>query len=196
MQRQPASLVSITEEMTMLRWTIILALSLCGPSAAADARKSKPKVSIETSSRSPTPAGPRGPEALGRKQYGQASFYASKFNNRKMADGRRLNPNANIAASKTLPLGTTARITNLQNGKSVTVRVQDRGPFVPGRVVDVTPRVADALGMRKQGVVPVVVAPITLPHPDGSVRLGDGAAESTPAEVREAMDTTRQLMIR
>lgn len=180
----------------MLPWIIILALSLCGPSAAANARKSKPDVSCDTSSRSSMPASPRGSEALGRKQYGQASFYASKFNNRKMADGRRLNPNANIAASKTLPLGTTARITNLQNGKSVTVRVQDRGPFVPGRVVDVTPRVADALGMRKQGVVPVVVAPITLPHPDGSVRLGEGAAESTPAEVREAMDTTRQLMIR
>lgn len=180
----------------MLPWIIILALSLCGSSAAANARKSKPDVSSDTSSRSSMPASPRGSEALGRKQYGQASFYASKFNNRKMADGRRLNPNANIAASKTLPLGTTARITNLQNGKSVTVRVQDRGPFVPGRVVDVTPRVADALGMRKQGVVPVVVAPITLPHPDGSVRLGEGAAESTPAEVREAMDTTRQLMIR
>src|SRR5262249_52036380 len=54
----------------------------------------------------------------GRKQKGRASYYAKHFTDRKMADGHRFDPNANVAASKTLPLGTTAKVTNLQNGRS------------------------------------------------------------------------------
>ena len=96
----------------------------------------------------------------GRKQKGRASYYADRFANRKMANGNRFNPNSDTAASKTLPLGTTAKVTNVQNGKSATVKVEDRGPYVDGRVVDLTPKVADELDMRKQGVAPVIVAPI------------------------------------
>ena len=81
----------------------------------------------------------------GRNQVGRASYYARQFANRKMAGGNRLDLNADTAASKNLPLGTTAKITNVQNGKSATVRVEDRGPFIDGRVVDVTPAVADQL---------------------------------------------------
>ena len=77
-----------------------------------------------------------------------------------MADGHELNPQANVAASKTLPLGTTAKVINLENGKSATVRVADRGPFVAGRVMDVTFKVARELDIGKQGVVPVEVKPI------------------------------------
>ena len=77
-----------------------------------------------------------------------------------MADGNHMNQQANIAASKTLPLGTTAKVINLQNGKSATVRVEDRGPFVAGRVMDVTFKVAQELDIRKHGVVPVEVKPI------------------------------------
>ena len=65
----------------------------------------------------------------GRKQKGHVSYYAHRFNNRKMADGRRFDPNAAVAASKTLPLGTTAKVTNLANGRSATVTVEDRGPW-------------------------------------------------------------------
>ena len=71
---------------------------------------------------------------------------------RKMADGDHMNQQANIAASKTLPLGTTAKVINLQNGKSATVRVEDRGPFVAGRVMDVTIKVAQELDIRKHGL--------------------------------------------
>src|SRR5579862_8617920 len=77
----------------------------------------------------------------GRKEKGRASFYAHHFDNRKMANGKPFNPNTNVAASKTLPLGTTARVTNLDNGKTATVHVEDRGPYIDGRVVDVTPKV-------------------------------------------------------
>jgi peptidoglycan lytic transglycosylase len=64
----------------------------------------------------------------GRKQQGRVSYYSSYFTHRKMADGQPMSPQSNVAASKTLPLGTTAKVTNLQNGKSATVKVEDRGP--------------------------------------------------------------------
>lgn len=122
----------------------------------------------------------------GRAQKGRASFYAHHFANRKMANGKRFNPNTNVAASKTLPLGTTARVTNLDNGRSATVRVEDRGPFVEGRVVDLTPKVAGELDIHKAGVAPVVVAPIAVPQKNGEVKLGAGAADASPQEVAKA----------
>jgi rare lipoprotein A len=128
----------------------------------------------------------------GRKQFGRVSYYAQHFNNRKMADGNRFNPNGDTAASKTLPLGTTAKVTNVQNGRSATVKIEDRGPFVAGRVVDVTPKVADQLDIRKQGVSQVIVAPIAVPQSDGAVKLGAGAAaaETSPDEVAKAAKET------
>ena len=129
----------------------------------------------------------------GRKQKGKASFYGREFTNRKMADGNRMNPNAGIAASKTLPLGSVAKVTNLDNGKTATVKIEDRGPYVNGRVVDLAPKVADQLDIKQKGVGSVEVKPITLPQPDGSVKLGAGAAEATPKEVQNAVDATKQL---
>jgi rare lipoprotein A len=103
-----------------------------------------------------------------------------------MADGAQFNPNSNTAASRTLPLGTTAKVTNLQNGRSTLVQVQDRGPRAHGRIMDVAPKVADQLGMQKAGEVPVVIAPIVVSQPDGAVSLGAGAAEVSPREVAAA----------
>jgi rare lipoprotein A len=110
-----------------------------------------------------------------------------------MADGRRFDPNSNVAASKTLPIGTTAKVTNLRNGKSATVRVEDRGPFVDGRVVDLTPKVANELKIREAGVAPVAVAPIAVPQPDGGVKLGAGATDATPEEIARATEQTAEL---
>ncbi len=137
------------------------------------------------------PVAPHGPvDHSGRKQKGRASYYAQHFNNRKMANGNRFNPNSDVAASKTLPLGTTAKVTNLQNGKSALVHVEDRGPYVNGRVVDLAPKVADQLDMKKAGVTPVEVAPVAVPQPDGAVKLGAGAAEASPQEVANATEAT------
>lgn len=113
----------------------------------------------------------------GKARRGKASYYGGKFKGRKMADGTPMNPNANAAASKTLPLGTTARVTNLESGKSAVVEIRDRGPYVPERIVDVTPKVAEKLDMKEDGVAPVVVKPISVPQPDGSVKPGVGATE-------------------
>jgi len=112
----------------------------------------------------------------GRPQRGRASYYGREFNGRKMANGRPFNPDSNVAASRSLPLGTVARVKNRQSGRETTVKVEDRSPYVPGRILDVAPRAADDLDMRRQGVAPVVVEPVAVPQPDGSVRPGAGAA--------------------
>jgi rare lipoprotein A len=112
----------------------------------------------------------------GRKRFGKASFYARMFAGRKMADGNRMRPTGNNAASLTLPLGTTAQVTNLQTGKTAVVTIQDRGPYVDGRIVDLSPATAKQIGLdRHTGVTEVEVAPITVPQPDGHIKLGDGA---------------------
>jgi len=117
----------------------------------------------------------------GRERVGKASFYAKMFDGRKMADGTPMSPHGNNAASKTLPLGTTAKVTNLETGKSAVVTIRDRGPYVAGRIVDLSPATAQKIGLSKsQGVVPVAVAPIVVPLADGKVKLG--AAVATPTE--------------
>lgn len=99
-----------------------------------------------------------------------------------MADGTPMNPHAAIAASRTLPLGTKARVTNLENGKSSVVEIKDRGPYVDGRIVDLSPKIAQQLGMKEQGVAPVEVAPIAVPQADGSMKPGAGALGSAIAD--------------
>ena len=74
----------------------------------------------------------------------------------KTASGQRANPGGMTAAHRTLPFGTMVRVTNRRNGKSVTVRINDRGPFVRGRVIDVTPAAARALAF--SGLAPVSLA--------------------------------------
>lgn len=111
----------------------------------------------------------------GRPQRGRASYYGPGFNGRKMANGRPFNPDSRVAASRSLPLGTVARVKNRQSGRETTVKVEDRGPYVPGRILDVAPRAADDLGMREEGVAPVVVEPVAVPQPGGSVRPGVAA---------------------
>ena len=119
----------------------------------------------------------------GRKESGVASIYAHAFDGRTMADGQRYEPQGTAAASKTLPLGTVAKVTNLQTGQSTEVTIKDRGPFVDGRVVDLSPHTATAIGLsREQGVTPVIVAPVSVPQTDGSVKAGAGAAAATVAD--------------
>lgn len=129
----------------------------------------------------------------GRKETGRASFYASKFAGRKMADGRKMNPNHNVAASKTLPLGTTTKVTQLETGKTTIVTIQDRGALVGSRVIDVSPKAAKQLGLERQGFASVEVSPITVPQKDGGVKLDAGAAEASPQEVQRAVETTKAL---
>lgn len=94
-------------------------------------------------------------EAQGKtegKSQGVASFY---WQGSKTASGEKFDPKELTAAHPTLPFGTRLRVTNQHTGRSVTVRVNDRGPYVPGRVVDVSYSAAEALGMVNRGVAPV-----------------------------------------
>lgn len=129
--------------------------------------------------KAPAPAASKA-DLSGAKRVGKASFYAQKFAGRKMADGQRMNPHDDNAASKTLPLGTTAKVTNLETGRSATVTIQDRGPYVKGRIVDLSPSTAQQIGItRDEGVAKVEVAPIEVPMPDGSVKPGAAAKVAT-----------------
>ncbi|MFC3123881.1 septal ring lytic transglycosylase RlpA family protein [Pseudoroseomonas globiformis] len=104
---------------------------------------------------------PRPVSAGGPAQRGEASFYHDKFDGRTMANGETFDQDSDSAASKTLPLGTKARVTNLENGKSAVVTIEDRGPFVDGRVVDVSKSTAHKLDMVNDGTAPVEVRPLT-----------------------------------
>ena len=99
---------------------------------------------------------------LGQQQQGAASYYGSEFNGRRMANGRRFDPHSTSVAHRTLPFGTKILITNLGNGRSATAIVEDRGPFVRGRIIDLSPRLAEHLGMITQGVAQVEVTPVEL----------------------------------
>ena len=99
-------------------------------------------------------------DLTGRKRVGIASVYARRFAGKKMADGTRMDPHDDNAASKTLPLGTEAKVTNLKTGQSATVTIQDRGPYVKDRIVDLSPATAEKIGITpKKGITKVEVAP-------------------------------------
>lgn len=118
------------------------------------------------------------PDHTGKKRIGKASYYHSMFDGRKMANGQRFDADGANAASRTLPLGTIARVTNLANGKSAIVAIHDRGPYVADRIVDLSPKTAADIGIRQQGVARVEVAPISVPLPNGRLLIGDAARDA------------------
>ena len=123
-------------------------------------------------------------DRTGRKQTGKASIYSRQFQGQRMANGRRFDHRGNAAASKSLPLGTVAKVTNIDNGRTSIVTVEDHGPYVDGRTLDVTHSTAEQLGItEKAGLAPVVVAPVAVPQPDGTVKPGAGALPG-PATAR------------
>ena len=91
------------------------------------------------------------------KQHGTASYYSDRLSHNKAADGSIYHRDDLTAASMTLPLGTKAKVVNKANGRSVMVRVTDRGPHKRGRIIDGSKKAADQLGMKHAGVVPVEV---------------------------------------
>lgn len=94
---------------------------------------------------------------IGYRETGKASFYSMKFQFRKTAGGDRFNQLAMTAAHKTLPFGTILLVTNLENGKSVRVVVNDRGPFIKGRIIDLTRAAFAKIGDTDQGIISVKI---------------------------------------
>jgi rare lipoprotein A len=95
--------------------------------------------------------------STGFAQRGLASWYGGKFHGRLTSNGERYNMYGRTAAHKTLPFNTYVLVTNLQNGRKTTVRINDRGPFVRGRIIDLTYTSAHELSMVEDGVVPVKI---------------------------------------
>jgi rare lipoprotein A len=150
------------------------AATVLAPDAGAEARSAVPDT---TSSRPVREYGTAAIDWSGLARTGEASFYADEFAGRTMADGTAMDPQGDNAASRTLPLGTTARVTNLKTGQQAVVTIQDRGPYVQGRIVDLSPSTARKVGITKDmGVARVEVAPIAMP------KTGEGrkAASTRP----------------
>jgi rare lipoprotein A len=105
--------------------------------------------------RSPTPV-----ELPPGGQVVKASYYGPGFSGRRTASGERFNPNGMTAASKTLPIGSVVQVTNPENGRSVNVRINDRGPYVRGRGLDLSKGAARRIGLTQKGVARVQVTPV------------------------------------
>jgi len=110
----------------------------------------------------------------GQSQTGKASFYADKFEGHSTASGEKYKHNKLTAAHKTLPFGTVVRVTNLANGNTVEVIINDRGPYVDGRIIDLSKSAAEKLAFTNLGVTDVKVE---------VVDAGDGKSKSQPVTI-------------
>lgn len=89
----------------------------------------------------------------GWSQQGEISYYAEKFHGRRTASGKRFDKNAFTAAHRSLPFGTKVEVTNLANGKTVIVEINDRGPYSEDRILDLSPAAARKIGLIGRGTV-------------------------------------------
>lgn len=94
-------------------------------------------------------------DPAGFRQVGLASWYGPGFHGRLTASGERFDQNEFTAAHRRLPLGSEVKVTNLENGRSITVEINDRGPYVDGRVIDLSRAAARRLGMVEDGIAKV-----------------------------------------
>ena len=122
--------------------------------------------------------------AKGYRERGRASWYGTKFHGKHTANGEVYNMYAMSAAHKTLPLPSYAKVTNLDNGRSVIVRVNDRGPFVPGRIIDLSYTAAQKLGYIDKGTARVEVVAL---DPDTLPSAGETLAVEKDVAAREAL---------
>ncbi len=117
--------------------------------------------SLAQSSAPPAAAAPAASAAAGDVQQGKLAWYGRKFAGRRTASGEPFNPDALTMAHKTLPFGTRVKVTNPANGRSVVLRVNDRGPTQADRVGDVSLAAARRLGMTRSGVIDAQLAVVS-----------------------------------
>jgi rare lipoprotein A len=124
-----------------------------GLALAADGAK-PPTPAVTPPVANPAPAAPA-PVTAPAAESGLAAVYSDRLQGKKTASGERYDRNALTAAHKTLPFGTQVKVTNTSNQKEVTVRINDRGPTQAGRILDISPRAAKALGISPKGMAEV-----------------------------------------
>ncbi len=130
-----------------LLFTILYLFVSCAPSPRYSSSKGRKSNSSTRSSSKKTSKKVAGRHALS----GHASWYGPGFQGKKTANGERFNMHAMTAAHKTLPFGTKVEVTAVKTGKKVVVRINDRGPFIKGRVIDLSKKAAKKLGILKSG---------------------------------------------
>ena len=104
------------------------------------------------------------PKLRGEIWYGTASWYGKKFHGKKTSNGEKYNKNDLTAAHRYLPFNTKVKVTNLQNKKSIVVRINDRGPFVEDRIIDLSEEAAERIDLRNKGISYIklqIVTPIS-----------------------------------
>jgi rare lipoprotein A (peptidoglycan hydrolase) len=137
-----------------------LALAACSPApiylSTPGQAAEKPEKEKEKAIEEPGAASPSGEWTL-LTSHGVASYYGREFHGRRTANGEKFDMNAMTAAHRTLPFGTVVRVTNPANNKSVRVRINDRGPFVSGRDIDLSYAAAKAIGLLSVGPVKIEI---------------------------------------
>jgi rare lipoprotein A len=129
-------------------------------------------------------------ERLVQRQ-GKASYYDDSFQGKKTATGEKFSQEKMTAASKDLPLGSRVTVTNKENGKSVNVEVNDRGPHVKGRVIDLSRKAATEIGItRKEGLAPVKVQARPSSQPTEELKQAVGEKAAGPGGIEEAQDSS------
>jgi rare lipoprotein A len=158
---------------------VLTAKTMQTPNRAAKAAREPVRIKAETPPRPQAPAAEgaatvpeNAPANAGPGETGHASWYDLKS---RTASGEPMDANALTAAHRTLPLGTRVEVANLDNGRAVVVRINDRGPFIEGRIIDVSKAAAKALGMIGAGVAQVSVSPV-----DESGSTESAASETRP----------------
>lgn len=167
---------------SMLKAAVATAIITLG-TATVGAEEPRPQPKVETA--------PDGEATV--VQEGKASFYGDRFHGRATANGERFDQNRPTAASRDLPLGTTATVTNPENGREIEVRVNDRGPYVGGRVIDLSRKAAEDLEIVDEGVAEVRIEQKPSEQPDAKARekVEEKAEELAEPEPRAGADRRR-----
>jgi peptidoglycan lytic transglycosylase len=152
-------------------------------SAPSTAPAPQPMSTVAPASQA-TPGQELGPSS--RTQEVKASWYGPSLAGHKTTSGKHYDPEGLTAASKTLPIGSVVKVSNPRNGKSVNVRIDDRGPFVRGRSLDLSHHAAKSLGILHKGVTQVKVQKIT--PPSAASRSGGPSPQANAGKEDKASD--------
>lgn len=159
----------------LLAFAATVVLSACGPAATVSAHTHDASVA-----------------GSGHELVGDASWYGPGFAGRLTASGEVFDPSELTAAHKTLPFNTRVRVTNLTNGRTVVVRINDRGPFKPGRVIDLSRAAAERIGLVRAGIAPVRLELLT---GDGATWAAATWAGLAPYAVRSSRHRPGRLLL-
>jgi len=174
--------------------SLTLVATGCRPHVQVAYQPPPPTNSARTPARSSASTEVEPSNAHGKSAYtevGIASWYGVNYNHRNAADGSIYDENGMTAAHRTLPMGSLVRVTDIATGRQVTVRITDRGPFAPNRVIDLSKGAAQAIGLYRQGISKVRIEAVSLPSSDPAghwcVQTGAFKTEAGALDLKAAL---------